>query len=95
MQPTRHLLWENTQGSYEAESLVTQNMTLNSSNTAVISRKEGSLITKVMDIITDFPRPPNLGFGGPAITSTSQNRDRIHCMETFPLTHGYYKDNLS
>ena len=64
MQPTRHLLWENTQGSYEAESLVTQNMTLNSSNTAVISRKDGSLITEVMDIITDFHRPPNLGFGG-------------------------------
>ena len=35
------------------------------------------------------------GIWGPAITSTSQNRDKIHCMETFPLTHGYYKDNLS
>ena len=32
-----------------------------------------------MNIITDFPRTPNWG---PGITSTSQNRNRIHCMET-------------
>ena len=39
-------------------------MTLNIGSTAIILRKEGSLITEVMDMIIDFPRPPDLGFGG-------------------------------